>query len=383
MKSKIITISQRNNAINGNLNNKNLTSESRNETEKKIQMLTDKLANHFKTKLSFLFAEKNYQFSDMIRHIGLFVRNLENSNYEIESVIPRLESYLLDIFVKQQPATAYNSRHISENISKSHKINKTESNNNNDNDINNINYTDYQHEDYIKSLPNSSSKANKNNRVFSNMNANSNNKIILKENSVFASNSSSQNNNNINTKLNSLTKTHSKKTLSTNLISNNSKNTQQKNESLNKDALLNRLNTNNNTESNIINIIDYSEKEGKNLVKKTEKLNDLKVKAMDEWALIAKYNYLKHLEEQDNKRNFEEEKKRKVREILDNQMKEKDLLRKLKEEEDMKFFKMQSDKISDLEKDYMEKEKMKAEKIKMQKELQEKFIKGNCLIVFN
>jgi len=50
-------------------------------------------------------------------------------------------------------------------------------------------------------------------------------------------------------------------------------------------------------------------------------------------AMIAKYINFKHLEDQDIKKNFEDEKKRKIREILDNQMKEKDNSRKLKAED--------------------------------------------------
>jgi len=85
MKKKVITTRRLPN--NPNLK-KSQIKGSRAETEKKIQMLTEKLANHFNSKLSFLMAEKNYKFSFLISDIAAFVRSLENFNYQIETVIP-------------------------------------------------------------------------------------------------------------------------------------------------------------------------------------------------------------------------------------------------------------------------------------------------------
>lgn len=402
MKKKIIS-SQR---LQGNpMLNKNLKNESRAEKEKKIQILTEKLANHFKKKLSNLIFEKNYKFSNLISDITSFVRKLENSNYEIETVLPRLEKHLLNILNK----LPFDGHKDNLDIAKINGLCKTETNNTNG---------DYYAEEYIKSLPNTSIANNnnhskirvinspiKNNKnVNSNYNKNINSngrsgKNILKENSVFASKSG-------NAKLNSVSKTNSRKTL-TNILSsydnNNTKKSIKNYANFNKERKLKLSSRNINTENNgeytnfntipgisksvakvgnlnsITNLI--TNKDEKNFIKKTEKLNDLKERALDEWAMIAKYNHLKHLEEEEKRKNFEEEKKKKIREILDNQMKEKDLIRKLKEEEDMKFFNLQAEKISDLEKDYIEKEKIKIEKVKMQREMQEKLIKGKFYII--
>ena len=57
-------------------------------------------------------------------------------------------------------------------------------------------------------------------------------------------------------------------------------------------------------------------------------------------------------------------------------MKEKDQLKKLKQEEDKKFFQMKSQKLKHIQEEDLEKKIQKAEKIKAQKEMQEKLIKG-------
>lgn len=119
------------------------------------------------------------------------------------------------------------------------------------------------------------------------------------------------------------------------------------------------------------------------LIQKTDKLNNLKEKASDEWAMIVKYNHLKHLEEEQDRKFKIEEKKRKVREILDNQMKEKDHLKKLKQEEDLKFFQLQTENIKNIEIEDIQKSKQKKEKIKAQKEMQERLIQGKKKFHYN
>jgi len=116
------------------------------------------------------------------------------------------------------------------------------------------------------------------------------------------------------------------------------------------------------------------------LTQKQDKMNNLKEKASDEWAMIIKYNHLKHLEDEQNKKFKIEEKKRLVKETLENQMKEKDQLKKLKQEEDKKFFQIQSQKLKNIQEEDLEKNRQKAEKIKAQKEMQEKLIKGKLKI---
>jgi len=67
---------------------------------------------------------------------------------------------------------------------------------------------------------------------------------------------------------------------------------------------------------------------------KNEKLISLKEKANDEWALIAKFNHLKLLEDQKEGKNLKEEKQKKFKELLHSQLLEKDMLKKQKQEED-------------------------------------------------
>ncbi len=129
MKTKIITTNQSN----------VLKTESRADSNKKIALLTEKLANHFKIRLSSLITEKNYKFSSMVTDIGTFVKKLENSNYETETVVPRLEKYLLEIISKM---SSESTRHLPD-MNKINQILKTDLNpkkNNNLNGNHNINY---------------------------------------------------------------------------------------------------------------------------------------------------------------------------------------------------------------------------------------------------
>jgi len=428
------------------INNKtpmnNTKTESRIEMNKKIQILTEKLANHFKLRLSSLIIEKNYKYSNMILDIGTFVRKLENSTYETETVIPKLEKYLLEILTK---LPSQNSQHISmdkinQMLKVGHIDNEIKINSNyaiNENVINNpvspknLNIKNNIGKDLknvVSGSDNIKNKIESNKNLISDYNLetltkdspNKKSDIKLQNNTIIASKTEINKNRNI-------SKTNSKDTiinLNNNKANNINHRNLKKNQSINKnndkinnlvtdpikDKIAN-LNTNisNNTyltSNNFINTTDdenyisnnlgksnstnmntlnsnnhyynYSNKNKNNLniIQKTEKLNDLKEKALDEWAMIVKYNHLKHLEEEQNKRNKEEEKKKKVREILDNQMKEKDQMKKMKQEEDKKFFQMQTVTIEHMEKDYVEKERLRLEKIKFQKESQEKLIKG-------
>lgn len=142
------------------------------------------------------------------------------------------------------------------------------------------------------------------------------------------------------------------------------------------DISANNLYTSENRRSASENPIDYIKNQSVIFTQKTDRLNNLKEKASDEWAMIVKYNHLKHLEEEQSKKFNNEEKKRKVRDALDNQMKEKDNLRKLKQEEDKKFFALQSQKIKNIETEDKEKQIQKIEKVKAQKEMQDRLIQG-------
>jgi len=416
------TINSRRSTINSN-------TISREDRNKKVQMLTDKLAAHFKLRLASLIAEKNYKYPIMVLEIGLFLKKLGNNNFEAESVIPKLEKHLLEILAKMP---SDHSKYFSE-ISKTNQILKTEVSTNNHNYtnplINSANYVSNSRNilnrkinikgnknlvsddasknhlnDYyiLKSLPNESSKKNiatksgahlAVNPLFVTKNDIAKNKILSETNrgkNILNIPIKAITNNNINKneKINNLvTENNQEKNLNfTNYCNKNNLKTNNNyyptvntNEGLKNQDIYNSYSTN-----SILNTLNNNKakEEGLNFIQKTEKLNDLKEKSMDEWAMIVKYNHLKHLEEEQKKKSLGEEKKRKVREILEKQMKEKDHTKKMKQEEDKKFFKMQTEKIENMEKDYVEKERSRLDKIKQQKEIQEKLIKGNLILKF-
>lgn len=420
--------------VNNKPSTNNTKSQSKAENQKKNIMLTEKLANHFKLRLVSLISEKNYKYSNMIIDIGSFLRKLENTNIESESVIPKMEKFLLEILSK---LPSDNSKYLTD-MGKINKILKTE------NFLAENNTNTYLGLQGINSpgVISSKNKLNVNNLYNSNA---SNNNVLLTENylktmpnesanilankpgaylavnPLFSSKSELTKNKNV-------SKTNSKKNIlkintnqNSNNIKNNNLNNINKNEKLNnlvtdhssdKNVLLNSHNTNvnltnpksneytgNNTVENLylnevynttdnnrststkLNILNNNKNNynNVNLVQKQDKLNNLKEKALDEWAMIVKYNHLKHLEEEQNNKKKDEDKKKLVKEILENQMKEKDQMKKMKQEEDKKFFKMQTDKIENSEKEYFEKERLRVEKIKNQKETQEKLIKGKFL----
>lgn len=410
-------------SINVNVSTNNSKTISRDESNRKVQALIDKLSAHFKLRLGSLMAEKNYKYSNMVIDIGSYLRKLGINNFETESIIPRLEKYLLEILAKM-PSDNY--KYITE-ISKINQILQTEVNNKNNyytpnpliksanncsknknliseqnidikrakNLIPNEIKKDNLYENYVmKSLPNKTSVKNIETKPGAHLAINQKilNKSEFAKNKVLTkTNSSRKNIVNIKNKNNNLNSKNEKMdylVTETNKSLNDRKNdkyntnenyylTENNHEASGKNENPKSIATRS-TSTKINNKInnDISKKTGIGLIQKTEKLNELKEKAMDEWAMIVKYNHLKHLEEEQNKKNLEEEKKRKVREILENQMKEKDQLKKLKQEEDKKFFKIQSEKIENMEKDHFEKEKRRLEKIKQQKETQEKLIKG-------
>jgi len=411
MKTKIITTNQSN----------VLKTESRADSNKKIALLTEKLANHFKIRLSSLITEKNYKFSSMVTDIGTFVKKLENSNYETETVVPRLEKYLLEIISKM---SSESTRHLPD-MNKINQILKTDLNpkkNNNLNGNHNINYDRtistnksanlispstsdqnniYLADYYTTTLPDEANKGNVLNKpgaylsVNSSLNAKSEvskNKIISKtdnKNNILNMNNKGKNNTNNNPskviQINSYNQINKKNERSNNLVTDN-KYYENNPTAVNNNipTMISTDNTNEYQSHNNNLMRSYSTKQNLitnnssnvSLTQKTEKLNDLKEKALDEWAMIVKYNHLKHLEEEQNRKNIDELKKKRVKEILENQMKEKDELKRLKQEEDKRFFKKQTEIIENMEKDHLEKERARIEKVKIQKENQEKLIKG-------
>ena len=418
--------------INTRISTNNSKTLQREESNKRIQLLVDKLVAHFKLRLASLITEKNYKYLNMVLDIKTFLKKLDNNILETESVIPKLEKHLLKILSKM-PSDS--SKYLIE-ISKINQILKTEINSNNyinplihstknisnsesildkkinikgnQNLVSNNNASRnnfYENHNYLKSLPNESSTKNNITKPGAHLAVNpyiltkgdiASNKLLTKtyskKNILNIPNNKANDifNNNItdkNEKLNNfiIENNAEKIIISTNDINKNILKTNDNyypisntNETLINNEILNTYSAKSNSITKLNNnkVGNLAKEAGLVLIQKTEKLNDLKEKAMDEWAMIVKYNHLKHLEEEQNKKNSEEEKKRRVREILENQMKEKDNLKKLKQEEDKKFFKMQSEKIVNLENDYNEKERLRLDKIRQQKETQDKLIKG-------
>lgn len=403
----------------------------RSESNKKIQTLTDKLANHFKFRLSALIAEKSYKYQNMIADIGAFLRKMEKTNLETDVIIPKLEKHLLDI-ISKMPLVNPNSKYLTD-LS---KINKLLNNNDvsvskaslrNSHNVNNSHSKILLTENNLKTLPSESAKilANKpgaykavNTLINQNSDFKKNKNLINKpsrqnlekQNKFNNPNSLAYSSNNItsNINLNNYNKNNISENNNYNNISNllnqplstdryNTENNLILNRNNNNHLFNNGIYNNNNnlndyevfsTNPNNANILNIDEKtpnneanengtEAYNLITKHDKLNNLKEKALDEWAMLVKYNHIKHLENEENKKNRQSQKKRLVKEILESQMKEKDNIKKLKQEEDKKFFRLQTEKIDIQEKELLEKEREKFHKLKQQKELQEKLIKGN------
>lgn len=107
---------------------------------------------------------------------------------------------------------------------------------------------------------------------------------------------------------------------------------------------------------------------------KNEKVQLLKEKASDEWALIAKLNYQKHLEAEKEKRLKEEESKRLQKQILENQIKEREIYKKKEIEENRRFYKQQSENLKKIDQIEKQKEIENKERVRLEKEMHEKMI---------
>lgn len=115
---------------------------------------------------------------------------------------------------------------------------------------------------------------------------------------------------------------------------------------------------------------------------KHDKLTNLKEKANDEWALIAKFNHLKLLEDQKFNKNVKEEKQKQFKEMLHSQLIEKNMLKKLKQEEDWQFFVKQNDKLQSIQEQEILKKKTKKDILKNEKEIQDKLVSGKLINTF-
>jgi hypothetical protein len=109
-------------------------------------------------------------------------------------------------------------------------------------------------------------------------------------------------------------------------------------------------------------------------ISKRDKISMLKEKEKDEWALIAKHNYQKHINQEQEKKNKEKELKRLQKEILQNQIREKELLHLKEKEENKNFFSAQMEHLKKLEHEEKMKEMLQKEKI-----LKEKLMHDNMI----
>lgn len=107
---------------------------------------------------------------------------------------------------------------------------------------------------------------------------------------------------------------------------------------------------------------------------KRDKISMLKEKEKDEWALIAKHNYQKHVNQECEKKNKEKELKRLQKEILQKQIREKELLHLQEKEENKNFFSAQLEHLKNLEHEEKRKEMLQKEKILKEKVMHDNMI---------
>lgn len=294
---------------------------------KKKRAIVEKLTKLFTNKLQNLMKEKNFPIANLQKEISNFFETYENMKInEYDFVIGRLENHLIDII---------NNNDNTNNNNKIKNRLEISSSNLNRNIVNNSLNEIY---NYSNGLP-------KENMILNNSNKSNGNNNIINYNNNYNNNYSNGNFDNI--------------ILSNENIEKNKTPTQkdfmpmihhQRSYSTNKELPINfYLN---------------------------EKLVNLRDKANDEWALIAKFNHLKQLEDDKIKENVKEEKQKKFKEILHSQLIEKDLLKKIKQEEDWQFFIKQNDKLQNLQNEEIKKKKEKQDKVKAVKEIQDKLVYG-------
>lgn len=75
--------------------------ENTKESLIKFQVLTEKLGKHFKVRLRNLLEEKNYKYTQLLLDIKSFFRQMDDTNFETEQIVPKMEKYLIDILSRQ------------------------------------------------------------------------------------------------------------------------------------------------------------------------------------------------------------------------------------------------------------------------------------------
>jgi hypothetical protein len=105
-----------------------------------------------------------------------------------------------------------------------------------------------------------------------------------------------------------------------------------------------------------------------------EKVQILKIKEEDEWALIAKHNYEKFINEQKNKKQKEEDLKQIQKDFLESQIREKEIMKKKLKDEERQFYNQHSENIKKMQEQEKQKELQSKEKMRVQKEIQNSMI---------
>ncbi len=296
------------------------------ELIKKKKSITEKLKNFFCIKFQSLIKERNYPIVNLEKEISLFLETHEKTKtIEYDFVVGKLE------------------KQLQEAILNNHGLNSTARNTDKNNVINIYN-------NELSTNNNNNLKlkiVEKNSTNDKNCNGNQNNSVIY-----------INNNNNLNDESN-----------------NNNENIFSSNE----DCENNKINS----EIMPIPVIHHQRSHSTNITNglplifhANDKLNSLREKANDEWALIAKFNYLKQMEDDRQMKFIREEKQKKFKEGLHSQLQEKDIFKKLRQEEDMQFFLKQNDKLQIMQNEEQRKRKEKQDKLKAEKELQDKVISG-------
>lgn len=138
---------------------------------------------------------------------------------------------------------------------------------------------------------------------------------------------------------------------------------------------LNLLNENNNNKNQIIKTDSSNNPNSKNndilsdltsLERNNNKLKALEDKSKNEWALLAKLDYKKFLDDKKSKIEKENENKSQVKSMLEDQIKLRELNKLKEKEETMKFVKIQEEMI--LKQESLEKNKQDLLKQKMQEQ---------------
>jgi hypothetical protein len=132
-----------------------------------------------------------------------------------------------------------------------------------------------------------------------------------------------------------------------------------------------------NQKNSLTETIDKSDKNDINKQQQDIKLQNLKEKENSEWALIAKHNYNKHIEEENERKMKEHEKRLEVKKMLDEQIKEKYQQKIIEKKDIEEYVRVQKHENTIFENNEKIRKQELVQKIAEQKKNQEKIIEEN------